>query len=43
MNKARLERLGLIPRIVWVADAAMDWDDDDDGQENLDDDEESEV
>jgi hypothetical protein len=26
MNKARLERLGLLPQSILVTDAAMDWD-----------------
>jgi hypothetical protein len=34
MNKARLERLGLLPQSILVTDAAMDWD----GLDNNDDD-----
>jgi hypothetical protein len=41
MNKARLERLGLLPQSIGVTDAAMAWDGDNGGPENLDDDEES--
>jgi hypothetical protein len=43
MNKARLERLGLLPQSIGVTDAAMAWDGDNGGPENLDDDEESLV
>jgi hypothetical protein len=43
MNKARLERLGLLPQSIWVTDAAMDWDGNDDRSENSDDDKESVV
>jgi hypothetical protein len=43
MNKARLERLGLLPQSILVMDAAMAWDGDDGGPENLDDDKESLV
>ena len=37
MNKARLERLGLLPQSLFVTDAANDWDNDDDESENDDD------
>jgi hypothetical protein len=43
MNKARLERLGLLPQSIWVTDAAINWDGNNDGPENLDDDKERVV
>jgi hypothetical protein len=43
MNKAKLDRLGLLPQSIWVMDAAMDWDGNDDGPANLDNDKESVV
>jgi hypothetical protein len=43
MNKARLERLGLLAQSIWVMDAAMAWNCNNDGPENLDNDEESGV
>jgi hypothetical protein len=43
MNKARLERLGLLPQSILVTDAAKDWDgvssSDDDDDDNSDNDE----
>jgi hypothetical protein len=43
MNKARLERLGLLPHSIWVTDAAMAWDGNNGGPENSDNGKESVV
>jgi hypothetical protein len=42
MNKARLERLGLLPQSLFVTDAAMDWDDNGDEEDDDDDEDEDE-
>ena len=41
MNKARLERLGLLPQSILVTDAAMDWDGSDNNDDNSDDSDDS--